>query len=229
MLFIVSTPIGNLGDITFRAVETLKSADLIAAEDTRRTAVLLQHYSIHAKMLSYNDHNKSSRIPGLINLLNNNKNIALVSDSGTPGISDPGFALIREAIKNNIAVVPVPGPNAAISALVASGLPTDSFAFYGFLPKKEKAKRDFFEKIKAMNETVIVHESPYRIQDTILLMKQCIPEKNVCIARELTKKFEEFIRGTPEELHGKIAGKQLKGEIVLVIGKADKEGKKDKE
>ena len=141
----------------------------------------------------------------------------MVSDSGTPGISDPGFNLIRECIKNNIQIIPVPGPNAAISALICSGLPTDKFAFYGFLPKKEKAKTDFFNLIKSEKKTVILYDSPHRIKETLRLLSEILPEKNIVIARELTKKFEEFIRGTAKELNEKLKDKQIKGEIVLII------------
>jgi len=214
MLYIVSTPIGNLKDITLRAIETLKQVDIIAAEDTRRTRILLNHYDIKNKVISYNDYNKNRRIPHLIKILKENKSVALVSDSGTPGISDPGYNLINEAIENDIKVIPVPGPTAVISALVCSGLPTDSFEFHGFLLKKEKKKIEF---LKNITKTTIVYESPYRIEKTLKLLDDVIPDAKVCLARELTKRFEEFIRGTPEEIIKKIGNIKIKGEIVLVI------------
>ncbi|MDP2749482.1 MAG: 16S rRNA (cytidine(1402)-2'-O)-methyltransferase [Nanoarchaeota archaeon] len=217
MLYIVSTPIGNLGDITFRALEILKEVDLIAAEDTRRTGILLKHYEIHKKMVSYNDHNKDRRAREFIELLKDGKSIALVSDAGTPGISDPGFHIVRECIKENLAVAPIPGASAVLSALTCSGLPTDRFTFYGFLPKKDGQKKKMLNLVKERKETAVFYESPHRIKKTILLLKETIPEDNVVIARELTKKFEEFIRGTASEVYEKTKDRELKGEIVLII------------
>jgi 16S rRNA (cytidine1402-2'-O)-methyltransferase len=217
MLFIVSTPIGNLKDITLRAIDTLREVDLILAEDTRRTGKLLKEYMIKDKeMISYNDANKTRITQKAIELLKQGKDLALVSDSGTPGISDPGFYLVREAIKYNIDISPIPGPCALISALVCSGLPTDKFGFFGFLPKKDGKKRDVFEWIsKTDNLTFIYYESPHRIIKTLRLMDEIIPEKNIVIGRELTKKFEEFIRGKVKEVYQKV--KKIKGEIVLII------------
>ena len=219
-LYIVSTPIGNLSDITIRALDILKESDLILAEDTRRTSILLNHYNIKEKILiSFNEHNNKQKTPYIINELNQNKTISLVSDSGTPGISDPGFYLIREAIKNNIQVSPIPGPTASIAALISSGFPTDSFIFYGFIPKKEKAKKDFFNKINQSSKTTIVYESPYRLIKTLKIMQEIIPDKEICIARELTKKFEEFIRGTAKEIYNKLKDRNIKGEITIIINK----------
>lgn len=219
-LYIVSTPIGNLGDITFRAVEIFKEADLILAEDTRRTLILLNHYKIeNKKMASFNDFDKEKKTPNIIKELKNNKKIAIVSDSGTPGISDPGFYLVREAVKNNIEVIPIPGATAMVSALVASGFATDSFVFYGFIPKKEKAKKDFFNEIKKSNKTTIIYESPHRILKTLKTMAETIPEKEICLAREITKKFEEFIRGSAKQVYEKLKDKNIKGEITIVIDK----------
>lgn len=219
MLYIVSTPIGNLKDITLRAIDTLKEADLIFAEDTRRTKILLNAHGIHYKqMLSFNDFNKERRTELAMQVLKEGKNIALVSDAGTPGINDPGFFVVREAVKNNIQISPVPGPCAFISALVCSGLPTDRFGFFGFLPKKQGKKREtLFWVSKTDNLTYVFYESPHRIHDTIALMSEIIPNKQVVIGRELTKKFEEFIRGTAKEVYDKINGKQIKGEMVIVI------------
>jgi len=217
MLYIVSTPIGNLKDITLRAIDTLREADLILAEDTRRTKILLNEYLIKGKeIISYNDINKTRVTKQAIELLRKGKDLALVSDSGTPGISDPGFYLVREAVKYNIQISPIPGPTAHIAALVCSGLPTDKFGFFGFLPKKEKKLRDvLFWLSKTENLTFIYYESPHRIIRTLRLMNEIIPEKNIVIARELTKKFEEFIRGKVKEVYHKV--KKLKGEIVLII------------
>lgn len=217
-LYIVATPIGNLEDISLRALRILKEVSLIAAEDTRRTLKLLSHYGIKNKLESYNDVNKLHKTKHVLNILHEH-DVALVSDAGMPGISDPGYYLINQCIKNNISVVPVPGANAALSALVCSGLPTDKFVFYGFLPKKEKAKETIFKLLKDQEKTVIFYESPHRITKTLELMNLVFPEKRLCLARELTKKFEEFIRGSVAEVYEKCKDKEVKGEIVLVIGR----------
>ncbi len=219
-LYIISTPIGNLKDITLRAIEILKQSDIILAEDTRRTSVLLNHYNIqNKKLISFNDFNKEKKTESIINELKQNKSISLVSDSGTPGISDPGFYLIRESVKHNMEIIPIPGPTASIAALISSGFPTDSFIFYGFIPKKEKAKIDFFNKIKNNNQTTIIYESPYRLIKTLKTMSEIIPNRQICIARELTKKFEEFIRGTAKDIYNKLNNKTIKGEITIIINK----------
>lgn len=219
-LYIVSTPIGNLKDITLRALDTIKDAEIILAEDTRRTFILLNHYNIkNKKLISFNDNNKEQKTSFIIEELKQNKSISIVSDSGTPGISDPGFYLVRESIKNNIQIIPIPGPTASISALVSSGFPTDSFIFYGFIPKKEKAKIDFFNKIKDSDKTTIIYESPYRLIKTLRIMQEIMPDREICIARELTKKFEEFIRGVSKEIYQKLKDKNIKGEITIVINK----------
>lgn len=217
-LYIVSTPIGNLKDITLRALDVLKECEIILVEDTRRTSILLNKYEISGKkLISFNDFNKERKTSSVINDLKGCKDIVLVSDSGTPGISDPGFYLIREAVKNEIDIVPIPGPTAAMAALVCSGFPTDSFVFYGFIPKKEKAKKDFFNEIKNDDKTTIIYESPYRLVKTLAVMKEVIPKREICIGRELTKKFEEFIRGNVTELYEKLKDKKIKGEITIVI------------
>lgn len=217
MLFIVSTPIGNLEDITFRAVRILKESDYVLAEDTRQTLKLFKHDDIKNKLISFNDFNKERKTPLIIQDLKSGKTISLVSDSGTPGISDPGFYLIRECVRNNITVSPVPGPTAVISALVCSGLPTNKFTFYGFLPKSKFKIKEILTKIRDRKETAVLYESPHRILKTLVTMSEIIPEKEIVIARELTKKFEEFIRGTPEQILDKIKDRNLKGEITLVI------------
>jgi len=216
-LYIVATPIGNLEDMTFRALRILKEVDLIACEDTRQTSKLLNHYGFKNQLTSYNDFNKTRKTKLLINELKQGKNIAIVSDSGTPGVNDPGFYIVRECIRENIDVVPVPGACAMINALVCSGLPTDSFAFYGFFPKKDGKKKKAIEIIKNIKQTAIFYESPHRIQKTLKLFAELIPEKNLVLARELTKKFEEFIRGTAKDVYEKCNDKTIKGEIVLLI------------
>ena len=219
-LYIISTPIGNLKDITLRAIDTLKGSDIILAEDTRRTYILLNHYNIkEKKLISFNDNNKLQKTPHIIEELKQNKHISMVSDSGTPGISDPGFYLIRESIKNNLQPIPIPGPTASITALISSGFPTDSFTFYGFIPKKEKAKTDFFKEIKNTNKTTIIYESPYRLIKTLKIMSEIIPDREICIAREITKKFEEFIRGTSQQVYNHLKDRAIKGEITIIINK----------
>jgi len=218
MLHIISTPIGNLKDITLRALDQLKQSEIILAEDTRRTSILLNHYEIKNKQLiSFNDINKEKKTPQIITELKQNKIISLVSDSGTPGISDPGFYLIREAVKNNIKIIPIPGPTASITALITSGFPTNEFQFYGFIPKKEKARKELLNKIKQEKKTTILYESPHRLTKTLRAMEETFPEKQICIARELTKKFEEFLRGTPKQLLEKLKDKTIKGELTIVI------------
>ena len=215
MIYVVATPIGNLKDITFRAVEILKGVDLILAEDTRRTGVLLNHYKIKKKMISYNDFNKEKKTPEVIKLLEEGKEIALVSDAGTPGISDPGFYLVRECVNKGVGVSPVPGACAFVSAIVCSGLATDKFSFFGFLPKKEGKKKEFFSKLKG---TAVFYESPHRILKTLKVMSLIIPDRQVVIGRELTKKFEEFIRGSAAEVYLKLKDKKIKGEIMVMEG-----------
>jgi 16S rRNA (cytidine1402-2'-O)-methyltransferase len=216
-LYIVSTPIGNLEDISFRAVKILGEVDLVLAEDTRRTSVLLNHYKVKNKIETFNDVNKEKTTPSIIEKLKNNDKIALVSDSGTPGISDPGFYLVRECARNQIDIIPVPGANAAISALVSSGFATDRFMFLGFLSKKEGQLKKTLTEIKNNNITTIFYESPYRIEKTLKVINEVMPDKKLCIARELTKKFEEFIRGTASEILEKKPN--FKGEITVVVGK----------
>ena len=218
MLYIVSTPIGNLGDINQRAIDTLRDADLIVAEDTRRTINLLKHLGIGKKrMTSFDRHSEKRKTPYIIAELKEGKNIALVSDSGTPGINDPGEYLIKEAVKEGITVSPIPGPSAIISALVCSGMPTEKFTFYGFAPKKEKQKKKFFEEAKEEKATKIFYESPYRILDTLRLMAELMPDAKICIARELTKMHEEFIRGSAKEVFERMKGKNIKGEMVIIL------------
>jgi len=213
MLYIVSTPIGNLEDITFRALRVLREADYILAEDTRRSGKLLSHYNIQNRLVSFNDINKKGKTKRVIEDLKQAKSIALVSDSGTPCISDPGFYLVRECIKNNIEITSVPGPSSVISALVCSGLATDKFTFYGFIPKNKSKRLGLFDKIKVSDYTSVLFESPYRIKKTLIELSELMPEKRIVIARELTKKFEEYIRGKAIDL----LEEDYQGELVLLI------------
>jgi 16S rRNA (cytidine1402-2'-O)-methyltransferase len=217
-LFVVATPIGNLEDITFRAVRVLAEADLIAAEDTRKTRVLLSRYSLNTPMTSYHKFNIKAKTPQLIDLLRQGQNIALVTDAGMPGISDPGYELIKGAVDQNIRVEPIPGPSAAITALAVSGLPTDRFVFEGFLPKKPGKKTKKLEQLKKEPGTIIIYESPYRLVKTLEDIKQVMGERQVAVCRELTKKFEEIVRGKTSEVLEKFRNKKPRGEIVLIIG-----------
>lgn len=213
-LYLVATPIGNLEDITFRAVNTLKSVDYIFCEDTRVSSKLLNHYEIKKPLNSYHEHNKEFKSEVLLNLLKEGNNIALISDAGYPLISDPGYYVIREVIKEGFNVVNIPGANAAISALVVSGIAPQPFTFYGFLDNKESKRRKELEKLKEHTETMIFYESPHRIQKTIKSMHEVLGERDLVVARELTKKFEEIIRGTTSSL---IDLETIKGEIVVIV------------
>jgi 16S rRNA (cytidine1402-2'-O)-methyltransferase len=217
MLYIVSTPIGNLKDITIRAVEVLKAADLIAAEDTRHTGGLLKHYDIHTPVTSYFEHNEQTKARYLLGLLREGKNIALVSDAGTPGVSDPGYRLIRLALDNGISVTVVPGPCAAIAALSLSGLPNDRFCFEGFLPAKPGARRRRLAALKGEDRTVIFYESPHRLVKSLADIAEVLGDPEVVIARELTKKFEEVKAGRATELAAAFTASPPRGEFVLLV------------
>ncbi len=222
MLYIVPTPIGNLRDITLRSIDVLKKVDMIVTEDTRRTGKLLKEYEIPKKAyISYNDYNAQKKIPLIIKKLKEDYIIALVSENGTPAISDPGYKLIRECIKENISIIPIPGCAAFVPAIVGSGLPTDKFTFYGFLPKGEKKKKELISIAIKTNTTAIFYESPHRIKKTCEVLKNEFPFVNICVARELTKKFEEFIRGSALEVYEKLPEKP-KGEFVLVVSAKEK-------
>lgn len=217
VLYLCPTPIGNLDDITFRALNVLKEVDLIAAEDTRVTIKLLNHFEIKTPLTSYHEHNKISKGPKLINMLNEGKSIALVTDAGTPALSDPGEDLVQDAIKEKIKVVPLPGAAAAVCALVASGLSTRRFAFEGFLPLKQKEKREFLTKIVEDERTLIFYEAPHRIVKTLKTLFDIFGNRKIVIAREMTKIHEEFIRGTIEEIIERFEASPPKGEMVLVV------------
>lgn len=226
-LYIVSTPIGNLKDITLRALEILEEVDLIAAEDTRRTAILLKHYDISTRTTSFYDFNKERKAPLLVEQLREGQSIAVVSDAGTPGISDPAFYLIRLALEENIPVEAIPGATAFVPALIVSGLPTDRFIFEGFLPYK-KGRRRKLEKLKQEERTIILYESPKRIYRTLGDLFEYLGNRKVSIARELTKKYEQVYRGTLEEFCSSDQLIKQKGEFVIVVkGNITKEGPKN--
>jgi 16S rRNA (cytidine1402-2'-O)-methyltransferase len=216
-LFVVATPIGNIADMTFRGVETLKSVDLIVSEDTRRTGILLKHYSITTHQLPYHDHNKEKVTPRIIIQLLDGKNVAVVSDAGTPGISDPGFYLIRECLKNNIEVIPVPGPSSIIAAIVISGLPTDRFCFEGFLPRTTGKMKKRLDELKGDKRTIVVFESAMRINRTLAMILEVLGDRDAFVGRELTKKFEQTYRNKVSELIEIFKDKPPRGELVLVV------------
>ena len=218
-LFLVPTPIGNLEDMTFRAVNTLRDVDLILAEDTRHTQKLLNHFEIETPQKSFHEHNTQERIPQVIEWLQEGKMIAQVSDAGTPSISDPGFELVQACVEASISVIPLPGANAGITALIASGLVPQPFYFYGFLPRKKKEKNEALEQLRTHSETVILYESPFRLKDTFLAIQSVYGESQpVVLCRELTKSYEEFIRGTASELVHLLQEEELKGECCILIG-----------
>lgn len=222
-LFIVPTPIGNLEDITLRAIRILQEVDTVVCEDTRQTLKLLSHLKISKPLISFYTQNQLKRIPQIISLLQQGKNIALVSDCGTPAISDPGYYLIKEALNRNINVVPMPGACALITALVGSGLATDSFVFLGFLKKKTGKMRKELELVKQIEKTIIFYESPHRLLKTLEICREVFGENtNIVLARELTKKFEEFIRGTIKDILENLKNRQILGEFIVLVEPSDK-------
>jgi len=221
-LYLVATPIGNLDEITFRAINILNEVDYIAAEDTRNTIKLLNHFQISTKLISHHEHNIKQSIPKLIKLLIEGKNIALVSDAGYPAISDPGYELVQEAIQHNVNVVPISGCNACLDALVVSGITPQPFLFYGFLDHTDKKKKKELEVLKKYRETIVFYESPHRIKKTLKIMIDILGNRNIALCRELTKKHEEIIRGNISEVLEIVD--ELKGEMVIVL-----EGNKEQE
>jgi 16S rRNA (cytidine1402-2'-O)-methyltransferase len=225
-LYIVSTPIGNLEDITLRALRILKEADFIASEDTRHTGLLLHHYNIDARFISFHEYNKLQRTPELLEMLRQGKSIALTSDAGTPGISDPGFYLIRAAIEKGYPVIPIPGASALLSALVISGLPSDHFVFEGFLPKRDGRRTKKLKALAEQERTIVFFESPHRVLRTLEQLKEILGDRRVVLARELTKKFEETIRGTISEVLDKLKGRTIRGEVALIVSGKGEEGER---
>lgn len=217
-LYVVGTPIGNLEDMTFRAVRILQTVNLIAAEDTRHTGKLLQHFQIKTPQISYHEHNRSSRIPELIEYLQNGQAIALVSDAGMPGISDPGYELVKACVEAKILVVPIPGASAAVTALSAAGLPTNKFVFEGFLPAKEQKRRECLESLQTESRTLIFYESPHRLRETLQdLATAWGGDRQIVLARELTKLYEEFWRGSIAEAIAHYNQREPQGEYTLVV------------
>ena len=217
-LYLVATPIGNLEDITFRAINTLKSVDVIAAEDTRHTLKLLNYYQISKPLISYHRHNEEVKSDILISKLLEGQNIAIVTDAGTPGISDPGEEIVKEAIKNSIEVIPIPGACAFVNALIASGLNTKEFAFYGFLPLNKKNRKNIIEKIKKEDKTVILYEAPHKLIKTLEDIMQNLGDINCVLAKEITKIYEEFIRGKISSILENLKKKnEIKGEYIILL------------
>ena len=218
ILYLVATPIGNLDDITLRAIKTLEEVDYIAAEDTRHSLKLLNHLKISKPLISYHRHNEDIKTEGLIEKLKDNKNIALITDAGTPGISDPGEEIVKQAIENNINIVPIPGACAFVNALICSGLDTTEFTFLGFLPLNKKNRKDQLEKIRISNYTIILYEAPHKLISTLKDLETITQNRKIVLARELTKIHEEFISGTVSQLLEKIDNP--KGEFVILIEKS---------
>jgi 16S rRNA (cytidine1402-2'-O)-methyltransferase len=216
-LYVVATPIGNLEDLTLRALRVLRDVDLIACEDTRRTRVLLARHDIHTSTTSYFEHNKLTRGPQLLRMLADGKSIALVTDAGTPGISDPGFVLVRDARAAGVPVVPVPGPSAVVTALSAAGIPADRFVFDGFLPVRPGRRVNRLKALRELETTIVVYESPYRIVAALEAIQEVFGEVAIVVARELTKQFEEIVTATPAAHLARFAAAEPRGEFTVVI------------
>jgi 16S rRNA (cytidine1402-2'-O)-methyltransferase len=226
-LYLVATPIGNLDDITLRAIKVLGEVDLIACEDTRHTRKLLTHYGINARTISYHEHNERERAADLVKRLNAGSSVAVVSDAGTPGISDPGFRLVQSAIENQIRVVPVPGASALVNALIASGLPTDEFFFGGFLPSRSGARRTRLKALESIPATLIFYEAPHRLGGALRDAAEILGHRQAVVARELTKLHEEIARGSLLELAERYASEKVRGETVLVIDRGTGQAQAD--
>ncbi|MEW5875594.1 MAG: 16S rRNA (cytidine(1402)-2'-O)-methyltransferase [Candidatus Zixiibacteriota bacterium] len=217
VLYVVATPIGHLGDVSERALETLRTVDLICCEDTRQTRKLLTRFGIERPLLSFHDHNERERVPGLLQRLESGESLALVSDAGTPTVSDPGYRLINAAVDAGITIVPIPGPSAVTALLSVSGLPTDRFVFEGFLPVKSGRRKSRLGELASEPRTIVLFESPHRIARTLAECREAWGERRACLGRELTKKFEEIKRGSLGELSDWAGSRTLKGEITLVV------------
>jgi len=222
ILYLVPTPVGNLDDITKRALDVLNSVDIIACEDTRHSGTLLKNFGISKKLIAYHDFNESARSGQLAALLDEGKSVAVITDAGSPGISDPAYRVVRAAIENDIKIVPLPGPSALIPALTASGLPTDRFFFEGFLSHKSAARQKRLEDLRDFPHTLLFYESPHRIEKALTDMQQILGDRDACLAREISKKFEEFIRGPLSEIIADIHKRPRKGEMVVVVAGKDK-------
>ena len=219
-LFVIGTPIGNLEDITLRAISTLKNVDIILAEDTRNSKKILDAHNIDTKMMSYHDHSSEKEIKKIVDLLRNGKQLALISDAGTPTISDPGYGLIRDCIRNEIGIVPIPGVSSITAAMSVSGLPSDSFTFVGFLPQK-KGRLKKIKDLQKLDNTIILFESPFRLEKTLNLLLEHLGDRTAVVGRELTKLYEEVIRGNLSDIIMHFSKSKVKGEIVIMIGKDD--------
>ncbi len=217
ILYIVATPIGNLEDLTFRALRILKEADLIAAEDTRHSRKLLDHYEIKTPLTSYHEHNEKSKAPELVERMQGGGHVALISDAGTPLLSDPGYRLVQEAIRAGIPVSPIPGPSALLAALSASGLAADCFAFEGFLPAKRKERREKLQSLSTESRTLVFYEAPHRLKESLEDIAGIFGNREMVLAREISKVHEEFLRGFANDLIAQIAGRDVRGELTLVI------------
>jgi 16S rRNA (cytidine1402-2'-O)-methyltransferase len=217
VLYVVATPIGNLEDISLRALRILKEVDLIAAEDTRHTRILLDHYEIRTPLVSYHEHNEKTQAPRLAERLAHGEDVALVSDAGTPAISDPGYRLVVEALRIGIRVTPIPGASALASALSASGLPTDRFVFEGFLPSKKSERESRLEALRGERRTVVFYEAPHRLKDALTAMQRILADREIVVGRELSKIHEEFLRGTIDEVIAQLAEREVKGEITIIV------------
>lgn len=225
-LYLIPTPIGNLGDMTIRARAILEQVDLVACEDTRVSGLLLKNLGLKKKLISYHDFNESRRAGQLLELLKEGQSIGVITDAGSPGISDPAYRVVRSALENNVNIVALPGPTALIPAISASGLPTDRFFFEGFLPPKSGVRQKHLEKIKNLEHTLVFYESPHRVHKTLEAMQDILGDRPACLAREISKKFEEYIRGRISEIRARIEKKNVKGEIVLVVAGNPTTGKK---
>jgi 16S rRNA (cytidine1402-2'-O)-methyltransferase len=216
-LYLVPTPIGNLNDMTFRAIQTLKDADLIAAEDTRQSKKLTNHFEIETKLISYHEHNKESSGHKLLERLREGQTIALISDAGMPAISDPGYEIVSSCVAENIPVIPLPGANAAITALIASGLPTQHFYYYGFLSRQKKERKKELSHLKGIPSPILFYEAPHRLKEMMKAILEELGDREVVIARELTKRYEEFIRGTVEEVLVWCEQSEIRGEFCVIV------------
>lgn len=217
ILYLVATPIGNLEDITLRAIRTLKEVDLVVCEDTRVTGKLLAHFEIKKPLESFFEHTEQVKSGKIAGYLKGGQNVALVTDAGMPGICDPGYRLVKEAVDAGVRVIPIPGPSASLSALAASGLPTDQFVFVGFLPQKQGKRQNFLKNLLEEKRTIIAYESPHRLLFALQDILEVLGDRQICVAREITKIYEEFVRGSVSNVLEKFKDKEIKGEITLVI------------